>query len=166
MNDDPISSSHWTFWVTIPRLEVRLRNRASDSNGSCPARSFARTDRKNPMRTTTPLVINARVSQRLLLAARMPMTISTRPTADNTVPRMSNGRVGSAGRGSLIRPLSPRTAATISAWNTKAARQLIASLMRPPINGPAAAPTPPIAMIIPKAFARAVTSVNSSVVRM
>ena len=40
------------------------------------------------------------------------------------------------------------------AWNTNAARQLIAVVMRPPINGPAAAPTPPIPLITPKAQAR------------
>ena len=29
MNDVPISSSHWRFWVARPRLEMRLRNRSS-----------------------------------------------------------------------------------------------------------------------------------------
>jgi hypothetical protein len=53
-----------------------------------------------------------------------------------------------------------------SAWKTKAARQLMAEVMRPPISGPAAAPMPPIALIAPKARARELTSVNSSVVRM
>ena len=37
--------------------------------------------------------------------------------------------------------------AMTSAWKTKAARQLIAEVLRPPISGPAAAPTPPIALI-------------------
>ena len=31
-----------------------------------------------------------------------------------------------------------------SAWKTKAARQLIAEVISPPISGPAAAPTPPM----------------------
>ncbi len=52
------------------------------------------------------------------------------------------------------------------AWNTNAARQLIAEVMSPPISGPAAAPTPPSALIAPKARAREVSSVNSRVVRM
>lgn len=52
------------------------------------------------------------------------------------------------------------------AWNTNAARQLIAEVMSPPISGPAAAPMPPSAMIVPKARAREVVSVKSSVVRM
>ena len=56
--------------------------------------------------------------------------------------------------------------ATITAWNTNAARQLMAVVMRPPINGPAAAPTPPMPVITPNALARDVTSVNSIVVRM
>jgi hypothetical protein len=52
------------------------------------------------------------------------------------------------------------------AWNTKAARQLMAEVMSPPINGPAAAPMPPSAMTAPNARAREVTSVKRSVVRM
>ena len=48
-----------------------------------------------------------------------------------------------------------------NAWNTNAARQLIAVVIRPPINGPAAAPTPPIPVITPKALARDVVSVKS-----
>ncbi len=54
----------------------------------------------------------------------------------------------------------------INAWNTNAARQLMAVVMSPPISGPAAAPTPPIPVMIPKARARDVMSLNSSVVRM
>ena len=54
----------------------------------------------------------------------------------------------------------------MSAWNTNAARQLIAEVMRPPSSGPAAAPIPPSALMMPNAWARDVTSVNSSVVRM
>ncbi len=54
----------------------------------------------------------------------------------------------------------------IRAWKTKAARQLMALVISPPISGPAAAPTPPAALIAPNARARDVTSVNSSVARM
>ena len=57
-------------------------------------------------------------------------------------------------------------AAMTRAWNTKAARQLIAEVMRPPISGPDAPPTPPAALIIPNARALEVRSVSSSVVRM
>jgi hypothetical protein len=55
---------------------------------------------------------------------------------------------------------------TTSAWKTKAARQLMADVMSPPMSGPAAAPMPPIAMIAPNARARETRLVNSSVVRM
>ena len=54
----------------------------------------------------------------------------------------------------------------IRAWNTKEARQLIAVVITPPINGPVAAPMPPAALIAPKARAREVTPVNASVHRM
>ena len=62
--------------------------------------------------------------------------------------------------------LSQTMTAMISAWNTNAARQLIAVVMRPPISGPAAAPMPPMPVITPKARARDVMSVKSIVVRM
>jgi hypothetical protein len=45
-------------------------------------------------------------------------------------------------------------------------RQLNAVVMTPPINGPAAAPTPPMPVITPNARARDVMSVKSIVVRM
>ena len=57
-------------------------------------------------------------------------------------------------------------AAITRAWKMKAARQLIAVVMIPPISGPAAAPTPPNPLIAPKAQARVVRSVNHSVARM
>ena len=47
------------FWVTSPRLEVRLRKRAEDSSGSFPARSLARTDTKNAASTKAPATIEA-----------------------------------------------------------------------------------------------------------
>ncbi len=53
-----------------------------------------------------------------------------------------------------------------AAWKMNAARQLIPVAIRPPINGPAAAPTPPSPLIAPKAQARVVTSLNHSVARM
>ena len=56
--------------------------------------------------------------------------------------------------------------ATTRAWKTNAARQLIAVVMTPPINGPAAAPMPPSPLITPKAQAREVRSLNQSVARM
>ena len=52
------------------------------------------------------------------------------------------------------------------AWKTKAARQLIAVVIRPPINGPAAAPIPPMPLISPNACARDLMSLNIMVVRM
>ena len=85
------------------------------------------------------------------------MTTSTSPTADSTAPRMSKGRVGSAGNGSTIRRLSTTITTMTSAWKTNAARQLIAEVIRPPMSGPAAAPTPPVALITPNARARDVT---------
>ena len=107
------------------------------------------------------------ISSRLLSAARMPMTRSTSPAAESTAPdgverprRIRRHRVLDRAR------LSKMMIATISAWKTNAARQLIAVVMRPPISGPAAAPMPPMPLITPNARARDVTSVKSIVVRM
>ncbi len=113
-----------------------------------------------------PTANRTAISRRLLSAARTPITTRTRPAADRTAPRVSKGRVGSGATGSTIERLSKTITAMTNAWKTNAARQLIAVVMRPPINGPAAAPTPPIPVITPKARARDVTSVKSSVVRM
>ena len=55
---------------------------------------------------------------------------------------------------------------TTRAWNTNAARQLIAVVMSPPIRGPAAAPTPPMPVMMPNARAREVVSWKYKVVRM
>jgi hypothetical protein len=59
-----------------------------------------------------------------------------------------------------------RIAAMTSAWKTKAARQVIVVVITPPINGPMAAPTPPMALITSNAQARDFRSVNNMVVRM
>ncbi len=99
-------------------------------------------------------------------AWRIPKTTKNIPTADRTAPIPSNGRVGSAGSGSASFRLRSTIAATTSAWNTNAARQLIAVVIRPPISGPAAAPMPPMPLIAPNAQARDVVSVNQSVARM
>jgi hypothetical protein len=99
-------------------LEVRLRNSAVDNSGSWPARSLARTDQKNHTKTKAPTTSRMSISQMLSSAARMPMTIRTRPTADRTAPPVSKGRVGSAGRGSWIRRLNRMIAAMTSASST------------------------------------------------
>ena len=88
------------------------------------------------------------------------------PTADKTAPNPSNGLVGSAGSGSVIRRLSRTISAMTAAWKTNAARQSIAVVMRPPISGPAAAPRPPSPLMTPNARARDVRSLKRSVVRM
>ena len=88
------------------------------------------------------------------------------PTADSTAPTVSKQRVGSAASGSITARLSRRMTKITSAWKTNAARQLIADVITPPINGPAAAPKPAIALITPNALARDVRSLNASVVRM
>ena len=94
------------------------------------------------------------------------MTRQTSPAAERTAPRVSKGRVGSGATGSSILRLRKTMTATIRAWKTNAARQLIAVVMRPPSSGPAAAPMPPMPLITPNARAREVMSWNSIVVRM
>ena len=83
------------------------------------------------------------MSALLLPACRIPNTTKNMPTAERIAPTASKGRVGSGGSGSTSRRLSRMIVATISAWKTNAARQLIAVVITPPISGPAAAPIPP-----------------------
>jgi hypothetical protein len=96
----------------------------------------------------------------------MPMTTKTIPSADRIAPTRSKGRVGSGSTGSTIERLRKRIVTMTAAWNRNATRQLIAVVIRPPINGPVAAPTPPIPLIRPNARARDVRSVKIMVVRM
>ena len=65
----------------------------------------------------------------------------------------------------MLRPSSTMITMMI-AWKMKAARQLIAAVIAPPINGPVAAPIPPMPLIAPNARARDFMSPNSMVVRM
>src|SRR3954465_14813781 len=106
------------------------------------------------MRNAAPAASSAAISAVLLSAWRIPNTTKNMPTADRTAPNPSNGLVGSAGRGSVIRRLSRTITAMTAAWKTNAARQLIAVVMSPPISGPAAAPRPPKPLMTPNARAR------------
>ena len=102
----------------------------------------------------------------LVSACRIPNTTKNIPTADRTAPTASKGRLGSGGIGSTTRRLSTMIVPTTEAWKTNAARQLMPEVIRPPINGPAAAPMPPSPLITPKALARDPSDVNAIVVRM
>ena len=65
-----------------------------------------------------------------------------------------------------MRRLRTTITATTRAWRTNEARQLIVVVIRPPSNGPAAAPMPAMPLMTPKARAREVTSLKYSVARM
>ncbi len=56
--------------------------------------------------------------------------------------------------------------ATTSTCSPNEARQLIALVTTPPINGPAAAPRPPAPLTTPKYLARALMSGKATVTRM
>ena len=145
---------------------MRLRNRLVDSRTSLPARSRLRIQTKNPARVIAPAAIKITISTRLLSAAMIPPTRSTRPSADKIAPTMSKGRPGSAGSGSTRPRASSTMSATMMAWKTNAARQLRAVAIAPPISGPAAAPIPPMPLTTPKAHARDFRSRNKIVTRM
>ncbi len=158
--------AHCTFWVTMARFEVRLWNRAVDSRASLPARSLPRIQAKNPARIAAPTTSSRAISPRLLSAAMIPPTKTTRPTADRTAPTMSKGRVGSAGIGSLTLRASTTMIRMMTAWKMNATRQLSAVVIAPPISGPVAAPIPPMPLTTPNARARDLISRNKIVVRM
>ena len=145
---------------------MRLRNRLVESRASFPARSRLRIQAKNPARMSAPATIRTAISARLLSAAMIPPTRTTRPTADRIAPTVSKGRCGSAGSGSGMPRASSTMITMMRAWKTNAARQVIAVVIAPPINGPVAAPIPPMPLITPKAHARDFMSRNSIVVRM
>jgi hypothetical protein len=106
------------------------------------------------------------INSRSVSACRIPITRKHIPMADRIVPTMSNGRSGSAGRGSRMPRLNRIMIPTTAAWKMNAARQSTAVVMTPPMSGPAAAPMPPRALITPNAHARDVMSSKTIVVRM
>ena len=110
--------------------------------------------------------MRAAISARLWSAAMIPPTRITNPAAERTAPTTSNGRVGSGGTGSTRRRARIKMTTMMSAWKMKAARHVMVVVITPPIRGPMAAPIPPMALITPKAQARAFRSVNNMVVRM
>ena len=56
--------------------------------------------------------------------------------------------------------------ATTRTCSTKEARQLIALVIRPPMSGPAAAPSPAAPLTMPKYFARSRVEGYTTVIRM
>ena len=152
--------------MTRARFEVRLRNRPVDSRASFPSCSRRRIQAKNPARMSAPTTTSTAISARLLSAAMIPPTRTTRPTADRTAPTVSKGRVGSAGSGSVMPRASSTIITMMRAWKMNAARQVIAVVIAPPISGPVAAPMPPMPLITPKAHARDFMSRKRIVVRM
>jgi len=51
----PCRTSHWRFWVSRPRLEVRLVNSRSDTSGARPFFSLTHAEPTNRARMTTPI---------------------------------------------------------------------------------------------------------------
>ena len=69
----------------------------------------------------------------------------------NQHPPRRNARPLFCRPGSVILRLRTMIVATTAAWSRNEARQLIVVVIRPPINGPAAAPIPPMPLITPPA---------------
>ena len=136
-NDRPSSTSHWTFWVTRPRLATRFWNIRGESSGSLPARSIERMCQKNQARSSAPIRTNSQTgeiepagittmspiakswlarNQPYVPACRMPTTTKNRPAAEIAAPSRSN--VGFAPRrpGSTMRRPRTRIAPTTTAW--------------------------------------------------
>jgi len=122
--------------------------------------------RKNQSMKPAPIARKTTRGALLLPACRIPKTTNDIPSADRTAPTLSNGRLGSAATGSTIRRLSRMIVPTTAACSRNESRQLTAVVISPPINGPAAAPMPPMPLIRPKARARERKSVKAIVARM
>ena len=79
-----------------------------------------------------------------------PSTTKNSPAADRTAPVRSKRGLGPGLAGSLILRASKMIQATTRTCRPNEARQLIALVTRPPISGPAAAPSPPAPLTTPK----------------
>ena len=98
----PISSSHWTFCVTRPRFEMRLRNSAVDSSGSLPGPLLGADVEEEPRQErAAPAASRTAISQTLLSAcedARSRRRTGRRPTGPRR--RCRRGGSGRAAAGS------------------------------------------------------------------
>ena len=79
-----------------------------------------------------------------------PRTRKNIPAADSTAPVTSNLGAAAFAAGAAMRRASQMIAATTRICSPNDARQLIALVTRPPISGPAAAPSPPAPLTTPK----------------
>ena len=154
------------FCVTRPRLDDAVLEQCGRQQRLLPACvPPSGCVAKKPKRNNAPITTRASASQPFVSACMIPNTTSTGPSL--TAPRRPH-RSGASDRRHGIddRPAEEEDDATITAWKTNAARQLIAVVISPPISGPAAAPMPPMPLITPKARARDWRSSKSIVVRM
>ena len=151
----PSSISHCTFWVIRPEVRDRHAEQARRQQRLL-AGPLLGTHRPEEPEQHQPAGDQQREHQRSR-CCRPPGCPSRRgrgrrPTAPR--PRCRRASSDRPAADPRCGRLSSTITTMISAWKTKAARQLIAEVMRPPISGPAAAPTPPIALIAPNALAR------------
>ena len=102
---------------------------------------------------TAPATIRAPITTTVLVRRLDPHHHQDEPDRGQDRPDRIERRSGRRGSGIVMLRLSKTMTTMTSAWNTKAARQLIAVVIRPPMSGPAAAPMPPIPLIAPKARA-------------
>lgn len=93
--------------MAVPRLDSRGSRCDYETDSSTAEVPSQPAPWRVPIGRTTPAPGHRRgsrsdITQKLLSAANMPVTHSTRPIADRIAPLVSNGRVGSAGSGSVI----------------------------------------------------------------
>ena len=127
-------SSHWMFCVTRPRFETRFGRRGGQQRLLCPALHGADV-KEEQQQQESPRHHEARHPREVVVRLEDP-----HDQADETGGRQDSsqgveGLSGSAATGSSIRRPRTTMSATIRAWKTKAARQLMAVVMRPPRSG-------------------------------
>src|SRR4051794_34152518 len=85
----PCSTSHFTFWVSRPRFDVRLRKRQIETGVVLPLCSRARACTKEPARIGTPSATYSHTRespQPYVLVCRIPKATKKSSAADRTAP--------------------------------------------------------------------------------
>ena len=156
-----MSSNHWVFWVTSPRLGRSIAEQPGGQQRLFPGALFG-PDRHEEQCDRQSSADDEYEHEPAVVVGRKDAE------HDQDEPRGGENRTqhvklaSGIGRQRVF-DLSrePDDHDDNQRLEDERGRQLIAEVMAPPINGPAAAPMPPIALMTPNARALELTSVNS-----
>ena len=145
---------------------MRLRNNPVDSSGSFPCTLTSADVHEEPEQERAADRHQHQHEQHVAVGEEDPEDDEEHPDRRQDRANHVERARGVRGTGSTIRRLRRMIATTTAAWKEERGAPTDRGCDQTPINGPAAAPTPPSPLMTPNARARDVTLLNAIVVRM